>query len=132
MKLSLPKGLPKGRGPLGWAFPPLHQQQSYELPSLGVPSLRCKHNIVDEHHPLISNQANLEVFVFFFRPCPSKSWELSCVFGGFNPPLSKPSQCSVHLGLLHLPCKNLNYQNQNLHLIVTMSCFQGCKSLLFT
>jgi hypothetical protein len=37
MKISLPKG----RAPLGWAFPPLHQQQSYELPSLGIPSLRC-------------------------------------------------------------------------------------------
>jgi hypothetical protein len=62
MKLSLPKG----RGPLGWAFPPLHQQQSYELPSLGVPSLRCKHDIVGDHHPLISNKTNLEVFCLFF------------------------------------------------------------------
>jgi hypothetical protein len=92
MKLSLPKGLPKGRGPLGWAFPPLHQQQSYELPSLGVPSLRCKHDILDEHHPLISNQANLEVFcLFFFVHVLLRVGSSIVFFGGFNPPLSKPS-----------------------------------------
>jgi len=43
-----------------------HQQQSYELLSLGVPSLRCKHDIVGDHRPPISNQANLEVFCLFF------------------------------------------------------------------
>jgi hypothetical protein len=80
MKLSLPKG----RGALEWAFPPLHQQQSYELPSFGVPFFRCKHDIVGDHRPLISNQANLEVFVFFFHLCPSKSWELFCLFWWFQ------------------------------------------------